>query len=139
MKEGGHPLLPGEKKDPKKAVLVYDGECSVCRSAVEWIRARSAPGAFEFLSFQSGDMEKGFPFLDREACKQAVHLILTDGRVLAGDRAAPEVFLRIPRYRWIARVLRFPGAGGLSRVFYRWFARRRHAIASLFHPGHKET
>jgi predicted DCC family thiol-disulfide oxidoreductase YuxK len=139
MKKGGHPLLPGERKDPENAVLIYDGECSVCRGTVEWIRPRSSPGAFEFLSFHSGEMERRFPFLDREACKQAVHLVLPDGRVLAGDRAAPEVFSRIPGYRWIARVLRFPGARGLSRVFYRWFARRRHAIASLFHPGHEEV
>jgi predicted DCC family thiol-disulfide oxidoreductase YuxK len=139
MKKGGHPLLPGEKKDSKEAVLIYDGECSVCRGAVEWIRSRSVPGAFEFLSFHSGEMESRYPFLDREACKQAVHLILTDGTVLAGDLAAPEVFWRIPGYRWIASVLRFPGAQALSRVFYRWFALRRHAIASLFYPGHEEA
>jgi predicted DCC family thiol-disulfide oxidoreductase YuxK len=136
MTKGRDPLPPERGKQPGKAFLIYDGECSVCRGTVEWIRARSSPGAFEFLSFHSVEMERHFPFLDREACKQAVHLVLTDGRVLAGDRAAPEVFLRIPGYRWIARVLRFPGARGLSRVFYRWFARRRHAIASLFHSGH---
>jgi predicted DCC family thiol-disulfide oxidoreductase YuxK len=139
MKKGGHPLLPGERKQFKKAVLIYDDECSVCRGTVEWIRSHSAPGAFEFLSFHSDELENRFPFLDREACKQAVQLILADGRILAGDLAAPEVFVRIPGYRWIARVLRFPGARGFSRVFYRWFARRRHAIASLFHPGHNKT
>ena len=139
MKRRGHPLLSGEKKDPKKTVLIYDGECSVCRVAVGWIRARSSPGTFEFLSFHSGEMEKRFPFLDREACKQAAHLVLTDGRVLAGDQAALEVFSRIPGYRWVANLMTLPGAGTLSGVLYRWFARRRHAIASLFHPGHNKT
>ncbi len=139
MTKGGRQFPREEGKDPSKAVLIYDGECPVCRNAVEWIRARSTPGAFEFLSYHSGEREKRFPSLDREACKQAAHLILNDGRILAGDRAAPEIFSQIPGYRWIARLLHFPGARGFSRVFYRWFARRRHAISSLFHPEHEEA
>lgn len=118
---------------------MYDGECSVCRGAVEWIRARSAPGAFEFLSFHSAGMESRFPFLDRETCKQAAHVVLPGGTVLAGERAAREIFARIPGYGWIAGLLRLPGARFLAGVFYRWFARRRHAIAYLFYPGHDDA
>lgn len=117
---------------------MYDGECSVCRGAVDWIRDRSAPGGFAFLSFHSAEMEKRFPLLDREACRQAAHLVLPDGTVLAGEQAAGEVFARIPGYGWIATLLRLPGARFLSGVFYRWFARRRHAIAWIFHTGHRD-
>lgn len=116
------------------AVLIYDGECSVCRKAVEWIRSRAPEGSFEFLSLHSGELERRFPSLDRAACKRAAHLVLSDGSVCIGEQAAPEVFARIPGYRWAARCLRLPGARGLSRAAYRFFARRRHAIAWLFEP-----
>lgn len=120
-------------------VLIYDGECPVCRGAVEWIRERSSPGAFEFLSLHSGELERRFPLLDREACREAAHLVLPDGRVLAGEEAASEVFARLPGSAWLARALRFPLARIFSRAFYRWFARRRNAISSLFSPWHKDA
>lgn len=116
------------------AVLIYDGECSVCRKTVEWIRARAPEGAFEFLSLHSEELERRFPFLDRAACKRAAHLVLPDGKVFVGEQAAPEVLDRIPGCRWAARFLHLPGARGLSRIAYRFFARHRHAIAWLFEP-----
>lgn len=119
----------------ERPVLIYDGECPVCRRAVDWIRDRARPGAFEFLSCHSDELGRRFPRIDRAACKAAAHLVLPGGTVLAGGQAAPEVLSRIPGYRWAARLLRLPGAALLSRIGYRWFARRRHALAWLFHDG----
>lgn len=123
---------------PGPAVLIYDGECSVCRKAVEWIRARAVRESFEFLSLHSEEMARRFPFLDPPECRRAAHLVLADGTVLAGERAAAEIFDRVPGFRWAARCLRLPGARGLSRIAYRFLARRRHAIAYLFSPGHPQ-
>jgi len=117
------------------AVLLYDGECSVCRKTVEWIRMRAPEGAFEFLSLHAEDLARRFPGLDPAACKRAAHLVLPDGRILVGEQTAPEVLDRLPGYGWAAFLLRLPGMRGLSRVAYRVFARRRHAIAWLFEPG----
>ncbi|GAB4366296.1 MAG: hypothetical protein Kow00128_09610 [Deltaproteobacteria bacterium] len=118
----------------KPPVLVFDGECSVCRKTVEWIRARAPENAFEFLSLHAEDLAERFPFLDPSACKRAAHLIHPDGRVLVGEQTAPEVLARIPGYGWAAFLLRLPGVRGLSRLAYRFLARRRHAIAWLFEP-----
>ncbi len=120
------------------AVLVYDGECSVCRKTVEWIRARAPEDAFEFLSLHTGEVERRFPVLDRAACKRAAHMILPDGRILVGEQTAPAVFDRVPGYGWAAVLLRLPGMRGLSRTAYRFFARRRHSIAWLFEPVRDE-
>lgn len=116
------------------AVLVYDGECSVCRKTVDWIRTRDPDGAFEFLSLHSAALTTRFPFLDREACRRAAHLVRSDGSVFVGEQAAPEILGRIPGWRWAARCLRLPGARAVSRIAYRILARRRHAIAWLFEP-----
>jgi len=116
------------------AVLIYDGECSVCRKAVEWIRSRARPDSFEYLSLHSGELAQRFPFLDPAACKRAAHLVAPGGTVWIGEQAAPEIFRRIPGYRWAARCLRLPGARAISRAAYRFLARRRHAIAWLFEP-----
>lgn len=139
MKRSTDPLSAETEKERCTPFLIYDGECSVCRIAVDWIRKRASPGAFEYLSCHDESLPARFPFLDRSACLRAAHLVLPDGRVLAGEKAAPEVFLRIPGYRWVARALLLPGGQRFSRLLYRWFSRRRHAIASLFFPRNEDA
>lgn len=114
----------------EKPVLIYDGECPVCGKAVEWIRARSDRDAFEFLSCHSHDLTRRFPSIDKATCLQAMHLVLPDGTVLIGERAIPEILKQLHGYRWLACLFRLPGAGILSRVFYRWFAKRRRLTSS---------
>ncbi|MGA6993810.1 MAG: DUF393 domain-containing protein [Candidatus Deferrimicrobiaceae bacterium] len=121
-----------------RPVLIYDGECPVCRGAVDWIRARSDPGTFEFFSCHSEDLPRRFPQVTKSACLSAAHLVLPDGRVLAGEQAAAEVFAHLPAYGWLAHTLRFPIVRIFSRALYRWFAHRRYAFATLFSPGHED-
>jgi predicted DCC family thiol-disulfide oxidoreductase YuxK len=120
---------------PLKAVLVYDGECAFCRNSIDWIRARMDRDAFEFLSCHSDDLAKRFPSIGKEACLQAMHLVLPDGSVLIGERAIPEILRHLRGYRWTAAIFRLPGAGFLSRVFYRWFAKNRHHCDRIVTPA----
>lgn len=122
---------------PEKPVLIYDGECPVCIRAVDWIRARSDPDAFEFLSCHADELAKRFPRIEKSACLQAMHLILPDGSVLIGEQAMPEILRRLRGYRRLACLLRLPGADVLTRAFYRWFARRRHRAPGFFFPAAK--
>jgi len=116
--------------------LVYDAECPVCRAAADWVRRNAAlPDPFEYLPCRSGETRSRFPAIDEAACLQAVHLVLPDGTILAGDRALPEILRRTRRYRRAAILFRLPGAGFVSRLSYAAFARRRHRISRLFPPG----
>jgi len=117
-----------------RPVLIYDGDCPVCRSAVDRIRGNSAPDAFEFFSCHSKDLSRRFPQVPKSACLEAMHLILPGGTVLAGEQAAPEILSRLRRWRWAAVLFRLPGAQILSRIFYRWFAGRRHRLSRLLFP-----
>ena len=116
--------------------LIYDADCPVCRAAADWVRRNAlVPGAFEYLPCRSAGTRSRFPAISEAACLQAMHLVLPGGAILAGEQALPEILRRTVRYRWAAALFRFPGAGILSRLFYRVFARRRHRIARLFPPG----
>ena len=117
-------------------VLVYDADCPVCRAAAEWIRRNAAvPDAFEYLPCRSAETRSRFPTIAEAACLQAMHLVLPDGTILAGEQALPEIVRRTGRYRRAAILFRLPGAGILSRFLYRAFADRRHRISRLFPPG----
>ena len=122
--------------EPLPAVLIYDAECPVCRAAADWVRRNAGiPGAFEYLACRSAETRSRFPAIAEAACLQAMHLVLPDGSILAGEMALPEILSRSRRYRRAAVLFRLPGAGIVSRFLYRAFARRRHRISRLFPPG----
>ncbi len=125
--------------ETRPAVLIYDGECPVCRGAADWIRGNAAPAAFDFLSCHSEELPRRFPAVERAACLQAMHLVLPGGAVLVGAKAVPEILSRLRgrRYRWAAALFRIPGAGVLSGAFYRWFAGNRHHISRLLPSGRR--
>jgi predicted DCC family thiol-disulfide oxidoreductase YuxK len=114
-----------------KAALIYDGSCPICSKTIEWIEENEREDAFEMVSCQSDDMPARFPHVERAACMRAMHLVLPDERTLAGEKALPEIFKRLIKYRGAASLFRIPGAKMLSRAFYRWFADRRYSIAHL--------
>jgi predicted DCC family thiol-disulfide oxidoreductase YuxK len=117
-------------------VLVYDADCPLCRAAADWVRRNAvAPGTFEYLPCRSAETRSRFPAIAEAACLQAIHLILPDATILAGEQALPEILRRTRRFRWTATLFRLPGAGFVSRLLYGVFARRRHLISRLFPPG----
>jgi predicted DCC family thiol-disulfide oxidoreductase YuxK len=116
--------------------LIYDADCPACRAAADWVRRNAVvPDAFDFLPCRSAETRSRFPAIAEAACLQAMHLVLPDGAILAGEKALPEILRRTRRYRRTAILFRLPGAGILSRFLYRAFARRRHRISRLFPPG----
>lgn len=115
-------------------MLIYDGNCSVCSTAVDWIREKQKKDAFEMLPCQSPEVKKRFPDVKQEICMRSVQLILPDGSIRSGEKAVPEVLKRLKRYGAAAALFRLPGVGIAARVLYRWFSRHRYQIAHLFFP-----
>lgn len=62
---------------------------------------------------------------------EAMHLVLPDGTVYAGEAALPPLFGMLRGWRWMAAVLRLPGMRALSPSLYRWVARHRQALGVL--------
>ena len=129
--------MTGTQKKSGRAVLIYDGECPVCRKAVAWITENMRRGAFETIPCRSGEARKKFPFIEQAVCMKAMQLILPDGEVLSGEKALPEIVKRLKRYSPAAALFDLPGAEILARSFYRWFADNRYHIANLLFPDKK--
>jgi predicted DCC family thiol-disulfide oxidoreductase YuxK len=119
------------QKERKKATLIFDGACPICSATVEWIGENETEGSFEMLPCQAEGVREHFPGVDPVECMQAMRLVLPNGKVFVGERALPEIFKRLRRYRFVSLAFRLPGAAPLSRIAYRWFADRRYRIAAL--------
>ena len=114
------------------AVLIYDGDCSVCRASALWLMRRALAGGadeLELLPCRSPVRRERFGFIADETCMQAMQLVLPDGRALAGADAAPEILRRIPRWRWVATLFSLPAARPIARRVYAWIARNRMRLS----------
>ena len=117
----------------KKTTLIYDASCPVCSKTVHWIEKNEVKDSFLMLPCGSDSLNMQFPAVDRAACSQAIHLVLPDGTIVRGEKALPEIFKRLRRYRLMAILFRLPGAAIVSRILYRWFADRRYRVSKFFH------
>jgi predicted DCC family thiol-disulfide oxidoreductase YuxK len=108
-----------------RATLIYDGRCQLCRTSVEWIRARDTRRVFDFLPFQEADLEARFPQVSRAECERAVTLVLPGGAVLSGADALPSVLGELPRWRLLAPLLSWRLLRPLSRRLYDYISTRR--------------
>ncbi len=111
--------------------LIYDGECPLCRTAVDWVAAQTRPGAIELLTCQSEERAQRFPGIAFEQCMQAVQLAMPNGEVYAGEQSLPHLFLMMRRWRWMARLFRLPGVSLLAPHAYAFVARHRHTLSML--------
>lgn len=113
------------------ATLIFDGECGMCRRAVERLRRWDREHRLRYVPFQD---EEAIRHLDLSlpALAAAMHLVLPDGRVFAGADAVPELGRLLPGKRWWALGFAVPGVRPVARRVYARIARnRRCAVRGL--------
>ena len=112
------------------AVLIYDGDCSMCRASALWLMRRAlSGGALEILPCRAAVRRTRFPDITDEACLTAMQLVLPDGRVVAGGDAVPELLRRIRGWGWLAGFFALPGVRPVARRVYRWIAENRMKLS----------
>ncbi len=113
--------------EPKRPTLIYDGECGMCRQAVELLRRWDREHVLHFVPFQDEAAVARFR-IALPALAAAMHLILPDGRVYPGADAVPELLRLLPGKRWLAPLFRIPGVPPIARRVYAWIAVRRRCL-----------
>ena len=127
------------KSESDKAVLIYDGSCPICSNTVAWIKEHEQKDAFEMLPCQSEDRKRRYPAMEETTCMHAMQLVLPNGVVLSGEKALPEIFTRLRRYRAAAGLFKLPGSNTIARAFYRWVADRRYRLGRVLFPHWKRS
>lgn len=112
------------------AVLIYDGECAMCRASALWLMRRArVSDRLEILPCRSGPRRTRYPEISDEVCMRAMQLVLSDGRVLSGADAVPELLRRVRGWRWVASILGLPPVRPVTRRLYAWVARSRMKLS----------
>lgn len=111
-----------------RPVLLYDGDCAFCRKWVTRIRRRDPRASIELLPSRDRRTRPDLPPLADADLERAMHLVLPDGRVLAGGAAIPEIVRRLRGGALLRLPFLVPGVPRLTGWLYRRIAERRHRL-----------
>jgi len=114
---------------PGRHVALYDGDCGMCRASVAKLRGLAPSDAVDFRDFHGDGVLDAFPAITREACMEAMQLVLPDGRVVHGAEAVARVLATRRIVGAVAWLYYVPVLRPLLDVVYVWIARRRYRIS----------
>ncbi len=120
-------------------VLIYDAKCSLCCGYMNWIKSYSIESdAFEFIPCQSKELKIRFLNISEEACLESLHLVTSDGRILAGDKSLPEILCNLRYFRWLTIFFKIPIVSFISYFVHRRIANNRYIISQTLSPLTRE-
>lgn len=106
--------------DPSQSTLYFDGSCPLCQAEIGYYRRRDAAGALCFVDVSEAGSATP-EGVSREQAMARFHVRAGDGRVVSGAAAFVEVWRRLPRWRWAARLASGPGVLAALELGYRMF------------------
>ncbi len=121
---------PADRSGP---TLIYDGECGICRKAVDLLRRWDRERVLQYVPFQDEATVREFG-IALPALAAAMHLVFPDGRVFAGADAIPPLLRLLPRRGWLAPLFSLPGVMPAARRIYANIAARRHCLVRGIPP-----
>jgi predicted DCC family thiol-disulfide oxidoreductase YuxK len=112
----------------ERAVVLYDGDCGLCRWSADTLRRWDRRGRVDLMPLQAPEADELLRGLSEEARRSSWHLVDRRRRVASGGAALPIVLRLLPGGKPLAAVAaRFPRATDRA---YRFVAMRRDRIGS---------
>jgi predicted DCC family thiol-disulfide oxidoreductase YuxK len=97
-----------KSSSPGGRILLFDGDCAVCRTIAAWVNRASAPqrGRSTLIVRPIGHDPQALRALNLSLdiwdAYATIHLVMPDGSMKTGGEAVAEVFRNLPSTRWFA-------------------------------------
>jgi predicted DCC family thiol-disulfide oxidoreductase YuxK len=113
-----------------RAVVLYDGQCPLCRKSVSILKPLDWLGRLEFRDARDpANVPPRQPPLELARLMEEMHLITPDGQhVYHGFHVFRWMAWRMPILWLIAPFLYLPGVPWLGQKIYLWVARNRYQL-----------
>lgn len=111
-------------------LVVFDGECGLCRAARQWAEERDRRGRLRFVPYQDADLARLAPGLTPAQAARSLYAIAPDGQRYRGARAVFMTLRSLPgAWGLLGTVWALPPLSLLAEPFYRLVARHRVAVS----------
>ncbi len=117
---------------PEVLTVLYDGGCPLCRreiAHVQGLASRRPDSALCFLDVSA--IQGTVPAGEQAMLLARFHVQRADGSRLDGAAAFVAMWSRLPGWRWLARLARFPGAMLAMELAYSAFLLIRPGLQAL--------
>ena len=131
--------LPCPDERPLADVVLYDGDCRICRSQVERLSWWDPDGRLAYLSLHDSEVARRWPGMapERPLFQRLMReMCIVENRGLEqpevfhwGPAAIRHLTSRLRRLWWAAPLLYFPGSMLLWKPLYRLIARNRYRLS----------
>jgi len=112
--------------DTERLTVYYDGACPLCRREIAFYERLDRAGQVAWCdvgSVEADGLAAGG--LTRETALRRLHVRRPDGTLVSGAAAFVEIWKRLPRFGWLARLARLPGMPWVMEGTYDGFLRVR--------------
>jgi predicted DCC family thiol-disulfide oxidoreductase YuxK len=114
---------------PRPYILIYDGQCRLCRGAVRLIWRLGPDRPLQTIDFHDSGRMAQVPQVDPAQAAQSVILVSPDGRQFRAYEAIVGVIGILPAIAWLSPLLRLTVVRPLGDRVYAWVAAHRHQIS----------
>jgi predicted DCC family thiol-disulfide oxidoreductase YuxK len=121
--------LPSPADNPGGDVVVYDGDCAICRAQVSKLPKLDGRNRLAYLSLHDAEVHRRWPDASHDRLMKEMLIVDRHGGRHWGPEAVRYLTRRLPRLWLAAPLAYFPGSMVLWRPLYRWVAHNRYRLS----------
>jgi predicted DCC family thiol-disulfide oxidoreductase YuxK len=108
--------------------VFYDGACPLCTAEIGLYRGCAGAERIAFVDVSVANAGPVAPGLDKVAALRRFHVRLAGGALASGAEGFGHLWLALPGWRWIGRIVLLPGMLQATELAYRGFLTVRPAL-----------
>ncbi len=112
--------------------MFYDGSCPLCAAEIGVYRNCTGAEALEFVDVAAHNDGQVTAGLQKADALKRFHARHRDGSFSSGAKGFGQMWLALPRWRWLGRIVLLPGVLQLSELAYRAFLVIRPTLQRLW-------
>jgi predicted DCC family thiol-disulfide oxidoreductase YuxK len=112
--------------------VFYDGSCPLCTAEIGVYRRCAGAELVSFTDVSAHEPGTIVAGLDRTIALKRFHVLGVDGRLYSGAEGFARLWLALPTWRWLGRIVLLPGVLQATESVYRGFLVVRPALQWIF-------
>lgn len=111
--------------------VFYDGSCPLCTAEIGIYRRSCGAETVTFIDASAREPGTIVAGLDKTAALKRFHVLGADGRLFSGAEGFGHLWLALPAWRWLGRIVLMPGVLQATDIIYRGFLVVRPVLQRL--------